>query len=62
MEAARNSETSVAIQLRTRQYIPEDSELHTLNVLTMTRIERTRIQRTLVIFQLLIWKTPVKYL
>jgi hypothetical protein len=30
MEAARTSETSVDIQLRTRQYIPEDSELHTL--------------------------------
>jgi hypothetical protein len=29
MEAARTSETSVEIQLRTRQYIPEDSELHT---------------------------------
>jgi hypothetical protein len=28
-EAARTSETSVDIQLRTRQYIPEDSELHT---------------------------------
>jgi hypothetical protein len=28
MEAARTSETSVEIQLRTRQYIPEDSELH----------------------------------
>jgi hypothetical protein len=28
MEAARTSETSVVIQL-TRQYIPEDSELHT---------------------------------
>jgi hypothetical protein len=27
MEAARTSETSF-IQLRTRQYIPEDSELH----------------------------------
>jgi hypothetical protein len=27
MEAARASETSVDIQLRTRQYIPEDSEL-----------------------------------
>jgi hypothetical protein len=27
MEAARISETSVDIQLRTRQYIPEDSEL-----------------------------------
>jgi hypothetical protein len=25
---ARTSETSVYIQLRTRQYIPEDSELH----------------------------------
>jgi hypothetical protein len=29
MEAARTSETSVDIQLRTQQYIPEDSELHT---------------------------------
>jgi hypothetical protein len=29
MEAARTCETSVDIQLRTRQYIPEDSELHT---------------------------------
>jgi hypothetical protein len=29
MEAARASKTSVDIQLRTRQYIPEDSELHT---------------------------------
>jgi hypothetical protein len=28
MEAARTSETSVDIKLRTRQYIPEDSELH----------------------------------
>jgi hypothetical protein len=28
MEAARTSETSVDIQLRTRQYIPEDSELN----------------------------------
>jgi hypothetical protein len=28
MEAARMSETSVDIQLRTRQCIPEDSELH----------------------------------
>jgi hypothetical protein len=27
MEAARTSETLVEIQLRTRQYIPEDSEL-----------------------------------
>jgi hypothetical protein len=27
MEAAYTSETSVDIQLRTRQYIPEDSEL-----------------------------------
>jgi hypothetical protein len=28
MEAARTSETQVDIQLRTRQYIPEDSELN----------------------------------
>jgi hypothetical protein len=30
MEAARASETSVDIQLRTRQYIPEDYELRVL--------------------------------
>jgi hypothetical protein len=29
IRAARTSETSVDIQLRTRQYIPEDFELHT---------------------------------
>jgi predicted RNA methylase len=29
MEAARTSGTSVDVQLRTRQYIPEESELHT---------------------------------
>jgi hypothetical protein len=29
MAAARTSETSVDIQLRTRQYITDDSELHT---------------------------------
>jgi hypothetical protein len=29
MKAASTSETSVDIQLRTQQYIPEDSELHT---------------------------------
>jgi len=29
MEAARTSETLVDIQLKTRQYIPEGSELHT---------------------------------
>jgi hypothetical protein len=29
MEAARISEKLVYIQLRTRQYIPDDSELHT---------------------------------
>jgi hypothetical protein len=29
METARTSETTVNIEFRTRQYIPEDSELHT---------------------------------
>jgi hypothetical protein len=32
MEAARTSETSVDIQLRTWRYIPEDSELHSFPV------------------------------
>jgi hypothetical protein len=33
MEAACTSETSVDIQLRTRQYIPEDSELQQKDLL-----------------------------
>jgi hypothetical protein len=37
MEAASTSETSVDIQLRTRQYIPEDSELGSLFCLSTTR-------------------------
>jgi hypothetical protein len=32
MEAARISETSVDIDLRTRQYIPEDSELRLMKL------------------------------
>jgi hypothetical protein len=35
MEAARTPETLVDIQLRTRQYIPEDSELSTGVTMTM---------------------------
>jgi hypothetical protein len=35
METARASETSVDIQLRTRQYIPEDSELRNYILLTL---------------------------
>jgi hypothetical protein len=31
IEAARTSETSVEIQLRTRQYIPEDFEIHVIS-------------------------------
>jgi hypothetical protein len=33
MEAVRTSETSVNIYLTTRQYIPEDSKLHTSKML-----------------------------
>jgi hypothetical protein len=35
MDAARTSETSVDIEFRTRQYIPEDSELRTRKLLTL---------------------------
>jgi hypothetical protein len=38
MEAARTSETSVDIELRTRQYIPEDSKLH--NGLSLNFVDR----------------------
>jgi hypothetical protein len=38
MEAARTSETSVDIQLRTRQYIPEDSELQMSEPLVICRL------------------------
>jgi hypothetical protein len=37
MEASRTSETSVDIDLTTRQYIPEDSELHGSNVCYYTK-------------------------
>jgi hypothetical protein len=37
-EAARISETSVDIYLTTRQYIPEDSELHTRRRESLSRI------------------------
>jgi hypothetical protein len=36
MEAARISETSVDICLTTRQYIPEDSELHNILIVSIT--------------------------
>jgi hypothetical protein len=36
MEAARTSETSVDIQLRTQQYIPEDSELYKIQLFSFT--------------------------
>jgi hypothetical protein len=38
MEAIRTSETSVDIQLRARQYIPEDSELHTLFLIEINKL------------------------
>jgi hypothetical protein len=38
MEAACTSETSVDIQLRTRQYIPEDSELYLFVVYLITTL------------------------
>jgi hypothetical protein len=44
LEAARTSETSVDIKLRTRQYFPEDSELHT------RRRENLKSHKVFVIF------------
>jgi hypothetical protein len=49
MEATRTSETSVDIQLRTRQYIPEDSELHT------RRRENFKSHKTLFLINLTIY-------
>jgi hypothetical protein len=40
MEAARTSEMSVDIQLRTQQYIPEDSELQQLNKLQTQQLNK----------------------
>jgi hypothetical protein len=57
MEAARTSETSVDIQLRTRQYIPEDSELHTRcreNLKSHTAIRFVRLETGLVDSQALV--------
>jgi hypothetical protein len=56
MEAARTSETSVDIQLRTWQYMPKDSELHT------RRLENLKSHNTVIIFQLtfitIFWLEP----
>jgi hypothetical protein len=41
MEAARTSETSGDIQLRTRQYIPGDSELHPLKFIPNVKANTT---------------------
>jgi hypothetical protein len=41
MEAARTSATSADIQLTTRQYIPEDSELQGLKTVAMPPISKT---------------------
>jgi GTP1/Obg family GTP-binding protein len=48
MEVARTYETSVDIQLRTRQYIPEDSELdyfyyHLVSVVMQENKFRTQV-------------------
>jgi hypothetical protein len=52
MEAARTSETSVDIQLRTRQYIPEDSELQEGILTTQPRRSILRISvRTLLMIR-----------
>jgi hypothetical protein len=44
MEAARTSETSVDIQLRTRQYIPEDSELQNVPYQTTASVHSEQIK------------------
>jgi hypothetical protein len=43
MEAARTSETSVDIQLRTRQYIPEDSEFQYQHVRRLKNWSNTEV-------------------
>jgi hypothetical protein len=44
MKAAHTSETSVDIQLRTRQYIPEDSELLPLFMFNIPWVKTIYIQ------------------
>jgi len=46
MEAARTSETSVDIQLRTRQYIPEDSELQLEICKPRASVKRQEVYQT----------------
>jgi hypothetical protein len=58
--AARTSETSVDIQLRTRQYVPEDSELHVRILSFLCEIKwtfipdgkKSRNSKTLIIFNI----------
>jgi hypothetical protein len=49
MEAARTSETSVDIQLKTRQYTPEDSEIHTTSTVYKYIKEHVISKRAVVI-------------
>jgi hypothetical protein len=53
MEAARTSETSVDIQLRTRQNIPEDSELQNETRFNENAREKKKKVRKIFIFPLL---------
>jgi hypothetical protein len=56
MEAARTSETSVDIQLRTQQYIPEDPELHTRHRENLKSHRLNSLQSTLsLILRLSAW-------
>jgi hypothetical protein len=48
MAAARTSETSVDIQLRIRQYIPEDSKLHALSLFFGLYLPKNSNRRTMV--------------
>jgi hypothetical protein len=61
MEAARISETSVDIQLRTRQYIAEDSELHTRRCENFkSHIQKVRHEMSM-FYRFLLWSTIINH-
>jgi hypothetical protein len=57
MEAARTYETSVDIDLTTRQYIPDDSELHTRRRENLKSHTATNIVARLATVRLYLWES-----
>jgi hypothetical protein len=63
MEAARTSEMSVDIYLTTRQYIPEDSEIHTRrreNLISHCRIHLIEVMSVGLLGSIIMWTMKIE--